>query len=146
MYYACTICHYLVVRKRAATSCIKMGSDERHFNVSLIVSDKVTRPKTTTFAEEDSNRDPSAYQPSALPLGQTGSQAWVTQLEFPSKESRTVFGINQRWEGDRHFCPGCWPCGHQKNSAADSAAKDAFDDDISDELNLSSDLKPRVNK
>ena len=24
-------------------SCIKMGSDERHFNVSLIVRDKVTR-------------------------------------------------------------------------------------------------------
>ena len=39
--------------------------------------DKVTRPKTTTFAEEDSNRNPSAYQPSALPLGQTGSQAVI---------------------------------------------------------------------
>ena len=32
-------------------SCIKMGSDESHFNVSLIVRDKVTRqcPQTTTF-------------------------------------------------------------------------------------------------
>ena len=32
-------------------SCIKMGSDESHFNVSLIVSDKVTRlcPQTTAF-------------------------------------------------------------------------------------------------
>ena len=31
--------------------CIKMGSDENHFNVSLIVRDKVTRqyPQTTTF-------------------------------------------------------------------------------------------------
>ena len=30
-------------------SCIKMGSDESHFNVSLIVRDKVTRqyPQTT---------------------------------------------------------------------------------------------------
>ena len=30
--------------------CIKMGSDESHFNVSLIVRDKVTRqcPQTTT--------------------------------------------------------------------------------------------------
>ena len=30
--------------------CIKMGSDENHFNVSLIVRDKVTRqcPQTTT--------------------------------------------------------------------------------------------------
>ena len=34
--------------------CIKMGSDERHFNVSLIVRDKVTRqcPQTTTFEEK----------------------------------------------------------------------------------------------
>ena len=32
-------------------SCIKMGSDESHFNFSLIVSDKVTRPcpQITTF-------------------------------------------------------------------------------------------------
>ena len=34
--------------------------------------------KTRTFeekrAEADSNRGPSAYQPNALPLGQTGSQ------------------------------------------------------------------------
>ena len=35
-------------------SCIKMGSDESHFNVSLIVGDKVTRhcPQTTTFEEK----------------------------------------------------------------------------------------------
>ena len=33
--------------------CIKMGSDESHFNVS-VVTDKVTRqcPQTTTFFEE----------------------------------------------------------------------------------------------
>ena len=43
--------------------------------------DKVTRqcPQTTTFsrerkAEAVSNRGPSAYQPTALPLGQTGSR------------------------------------------------------------------------
>ena len=32
-------------------SCIKMGSNENHFNVLLIVRDKVTRqcPQTTTF-------------------------------------------------------------------------------------------------
>ena len=30
-------CHHL------NDSCIKMGSDENHFNVSLIVKDKVTR-------------------------------------------------------------------------------------------------------
>ena len=35
-------------------SCIKMGGDESHFNVSLIVRDKVTRqcPQTTAFFEE----------------------------------------------------------------------------------------------
>ena len=35
-------------------SCIKMGSDESYFNVSLIVRDKVTRqcPETTMFEEK----------------------------------------------------------------------------------------------
>ena len=34
--------------------CIKVGSDESHFNVSLTVRDKVTRqcPQTTTFEEK----------------------------------------------------------------------------------------------
>ena len=34
--------------------CIKVGSDENHFNVSLIVRDKVTRQctQTTTFEEK----------------------------------------------------------------------------------------------
>ena len=35
-------------------SCIKLGSDESHFNVSLIVRGKVTRqcPQITTFEEK----------------------------------------------------------------------------------------------
>ena len=35
-------------------SCIKIGSDESHFNVSLIVRDEVTRqcPQTTNFEEK----------------------------------------------------------------------------------------------
>ena len=35
-------------------SCIRMGSDESHFKVSLTVMDKVTRqcPQTTTFEEK----------------------------------------------------------------------------------------------
>ena len=35
-------------------SCIKTGGDESHFNVSLIVRDKVTRqcPQTTTFEDK----------------------------------------------------------------------------------------------
>ena len=42
-------CHY------QNDSCIKVGSDESHFNVSLIVRNKVTRqcPQTTTFEEKE---------------------------------------------------------------------------------------------
>ena len=38
--------------------CINMGSDESHFNVSLIVRDKVTRqcPQTTTFLKTKESR------------------------------------------------------------------------------------------
>ena len=74
-YYLSLHCHH------QNDSCIKMGIDESHFNVSLIVRDEVTRqrPQTTNFeekgeAEAESNRGPSAYQPNPLPLGQTGSQ------------------------------------------------------------------------
>ena len=47
-YYTYRYCHH------QNDSCIKMGSDESHFNVSLIVRDKVTRqcPQTTTFEEK----------------------------------------------------------------------------------------------
>ena len=52
--------------------CIKMGSDESRFNVSLIVRDKVTRqcPQTTTFEkkkkEEEKKR--SGFEPRSLCL------------------------------------------------------------------------------
>ena len=48
-------------------SCIKMGSDESRFNVSLIVRDKVTRqcPQTTTFEEKESR---SGFEPRSLCL------------------------------------------------------------------------------
>ena len=48
-------------------SCIKMGSDESNFNVSLIVRDKVTRqcPQTTSFlkrkAESRSGIEPRPF-------------------------------------------------------------------------------------
>ena len=53
--------------------CIKVGSDESHINVSLIVRDKVTRqcPQTTTFEEK---REPKWIRTEvSLPLGQTGA-------------------------------------------------------------------------
>ena len=39
-------------------TCIKMGSDESHFNVLLIARDKVTRqcPQTTTFLKRRDSR------------------------------------------------------------------------------------------
>ena len=47
--------------------CIKTGSDESHFNVSLIVRDKVTRqcPQTATFEEKG---EPKRYRTEVLPL------------------------------------------------------------------------------
>ena len=46
--YLSLYCH------RQNDSCIKVGNDESHFNVLLIVRDKVTRqcPQTTTFEEK----------------------------------------------------------------------------------------------
>ena len=48
-------------------TCIKMGSDESRFNVSLIARDKVTRPcpQTTTFEEKG---EPKRYRTEVLPL------------------------------------------------------------------------------
>ena len=58
---------------RHSDSCIKMGNDENHFTVSLIVSDKVTRqcPQATIVSKRKESRGPCAYQPNALPLSQT---------------------------------------------------------------------------
>ena len=64
-------------------SCSKMGSDESHFNSSLIERDKVTRlcPQTTTFLKREESpkwnqtEALSAYQPNDIPLQQTGSHA-----------------------------------------------------------------------
>ena len=76
-------------------SYTKMGSDESHFNVSLTVRDKVTRqcPQTAIFEEKGELKRirtevPSAYQPNALPLGQTGSQ--VSNLVFHAQSASTV--------------------------------------------------------
>ena len=53
-------------------SCIKMGSDKSH-NCEGQSHKTVSTLTTTRRAEADLNRGPSAYQPNALPLGQTGS-------------------------------------------------------------------------
>ena len=48
-------------------TCIKMGIDESHFNVSVIVREKVTRlcPQTTTFEQKG---EPKRYQMKVLLL------------------------------------------------------------------------------
>ena len=57
--------YYYTVTTRI--TCIKIGSDESHFNVSLIVKDKVTRQcqQTTTFEEKG---EPKRYRTEVLPL------------------------------------------------------------------------------
>ena len=49
-------------------SCIKMGSDDSHFNVSVKVMDKVTRqcPQTTTFLKRKESR--SGIEPRSFRL------------------------------------------------------------------------------
>ena len=75
--------------------CIKMGSDESHFNVSLIARYKVTRqrPQTTTFFKEKGepkrNRTEVLLLTSltkALPLGQTGSPSSSRQSPTSSSQ------------------------------------------------------------
>ena len=66
-------------------SCIKMGSDESHFNVSVGSDGQSHKTVSTNHnlfrrerrAEAESNQGPSAYQPNALPLGQTSSPILV---------------------------------------------------------------------
>ena len=58
------------------TPAMRWTADESCFNVSLTVSDKVTRQcihHNYFQAKGKPNRGPSAYQPNVLPLGQTGS-------------------------------------------------------------------------
>ena len=49
-------------------SCIKMGSGESHFNVSLLVRDKVTRRwPQTTFLKRKESRNAIDPRPFCLP-------------------------------------------------------------------------------
>ena len=69
--------------------CIKIGSDESRFNVSLTVRDKVTRqcPQTTTSEEKAEPKRIRTEVPlltsltNSLSLGQTGTPAyWIWGL------------------------------------------------------------------
>ena len=85
-------------------SCIKMGSGESHFNVSLIVREKIARQchKPQSFwrerrAEMVSNRGPSAYHPNALPLDQTD---WRSLLVTTLRASSVVFTWNTHYTAE----------------------------------------------
>ena len=81
-------------------SCIKMGSDERHFNVSFIVRIKVTRqcPQTTTFFKSRESRRGYRSEAlllttyNALPLGQTGSHSLLCYVRVCRKECTILSG------------------------------------------------------
>ena len=59
--------YYLLLHHN--NSCIKMSSDESHFNVSLIVRDKITKqcPQTTTFLNRRESRSGVEPRPFCLP-------------------------------------------------------------------------------
>ena len=90
-------------------SCIQMGSDESHFNASLIVRDSHKIVSTDNFwrerrAEADSNRGPSAYQPNVLPLAQTGLPRPFPHPQTPPPPHHhqrrlyaTIIPIRGRW-------------------------------------------------
>ena len=61
--------------------CIKVGSDERHFNVSLIVRDKVTRqcPQPTTFEEKGEPKRIRIEVP-LLTCSGGDSTAWISDI------------------------------------------------------------------
>ena len=68
--------------------CIKVGSDESHFNVLLTLRNKVSRqcPQTTTFEEKGKLKQIGTEVPlltslNVLPLGQTSSQNYSRPTE-----------------------------------------------------------------
>ena len=73
-------------------ACIKVGSDESHLNVSLIVRDKVTRQRPQTTASEEKGEPkrngtdvpPLTSLSNALPLGKTGSHDADTERMAPA--------------------------------------------------------------
>ena len=81
-----------------------MGSDESHFNVSLIVRDRSHKTVSTDHnfwrerrAEADSNRGPSAYQSNTLPLGQTDSRRqMLLKCCFTSAETVGLLGTGNQ--------------------------------------------------
>ena len=77
-------------------SCIKMGSDESHFNVSLIVRDKVTRqcPETTIFEEKG---EPNRFEPRSLCLPALCLTARPNRLTTLESVGRKIYIAHLPW-------------------------------------------------
>ena len=75
-------------------SCIKTGSDESHFNASLIVRDKFTRqcPQTATFEEEGEPKWNRTEVPLLTSVGLKGER-YFDSLDFYVYDT---LGINPR--------------------------------------------------
>ena len=58
-------------------TCIKMGSDESHFNVSLIVRDIVIRPCPTNHNLFEDKGEPKRYRTEVLPLTSLPPYRWT---------------------------------------------------------------------
>ena len=76
-------------------TCIKTGSDESRFNVSLIVRDKVTRPcpQTTTFLKRKESRsgiEPRSFRLPAYRLTARLNRLSITTLKQLRGFDRTV--------------------------------------------------------
>ena len=93
-------CHLLLTLSPPEWLCIKVGSCARPFNVSLIVwaksQDSVPKPQFLNRKESQSrsNQGPSAYQPSALPLGHTSSLVPLS----PARLYRAIQPL--KWDSD----------------------------------------------
>ena len=74
-------------------TCIKMGSDESHFNVSLVVRDKVTRPcpQTTTFLKRKESR--SGIEPRSFRLPAYRLTARPNRLSLKKKKKKVVIRL-----------------------------------------------------
>ena len=81
---------YLSLTVTTKMTCIKMGSDESRFNVSLIVRDKITRqcPQTTTSEEKG---DPKRNRAEVLLLTSLTPYRWAKPPDHAKALTVTTF-------------------------------------------------------
>ena len=83
-------------------SCIKMGSDESRFNVSVGSDGQSHKTVSTNHNHFEEKGEPKRYrtevlplqyQPNALPLCQTGSQTVCAEVKDPSVENPELTNV-----------------------------------------------------